>query len=135
MKKIWKILIFLIIIIILLLSGDIYLKNKELTKEVSLISKDLSNSIKNYSEPIEYGTLWDYDAFINNLLDQDKLPPKTNIEINVSNTLLESYYEFLEEGTIPITITLKVNYNYKIIKNITKNIVVTKKINLNVVKN
>ena len=132
MKKVVKIILVIFVIFLIFIGGLYYYQKQVSETEIANLKQELNSSFKEYSSPLELGTLWSYDRFIENLLDENKLA-NTNITITVNGELLESYYEFLEAGDVSVTITLTKTYKTKILKKVSQNLEVTKTLKLAVV--
>ena len=124
-RKVLKV-VGLILGILLLVGGAIlgtgyfmYNKKKEQSDaEIAKLTKVLETATKEYKEEIEYGTSWEYNDFLTNLVKQDKLEKDTKIVIMVDKEEIkkDESYKFLKAGDIKIEIKVEDTYNYKILK-------------------
>ncbi len=136
-----KIIFYIFLIIILFTASSLtfcycYIrKSKEIkNSEITLLKEQYQEAFIDYQEKIEYGTTWNYEDFLTNLIDSKKLDSSVNLnlEINSEKLIKDSSYKFMNSKET-VKITINRDYQYQILnKNYQTNIEVEKTIDLTI---
>ncbi len=108
---------------------------KDYNNKIKEVTALLENSYREYNADIEYATSWNYEDFLKNLLDEEKLPANTKINITIDDAKIEpdSTLTFNTIGEKVVKIIFINNLEYTGIKSYQKEITTTKEIVLKVV--
>ncbi len=121
-KKIVFITIGIILVILLACVGAgtyYYITEENKIEEISLSQEQL---FLEFSEEIKYGQEISYNDLLSKLVDISKLEDNVNIILTINDTELskEDTYKFEQLGTYNIRVKLVYQYNYSLIKSLTK---------------
>lgn len=124
-NKLFKIIVIIILVIIIILLSEYLYINNQINKYTKEINNNQLKIFKAYNDIIEYGTTWQKEDFINNLLNKDKLE-NNRYSFTIDNKNVSEYYTFMNIGDNFIKVTISKEYTYKHIIKITKKISKTK---------
>ncbi len=121
-KKIILITIGIILVIILACVGAgtyYYITEENKIEEISLAQEQL---FLEFSEEIKYGQEISYNDLLSKLVDVSKLEDNVNTILTINDTELskEDTYKFEQLGTYNVRVKLEYQYNYSLIKSLTK---------------
>lgn len=140
-KNIYKIIIIILSIVLVIgLAGLGYIfykrQSNEKTRELEIknLEKNLQSVVLDYKDSIEYGTIWSFDDFSNNLIKKDKLDKTASLDILVNSVGIDETinYQFKKVGNLKLTIILTKPYKYTILKSYKEDLIVKKDIELKI---